>query len=122
MDGPAHTTGNVAAAISALTSAYEHAAALIAGLSDADEAFAHATALWAELRRATDANGQLRALLALRVTEENDLELAPLAERLSTPAFPLKKARAGQLVAAGRALRASLNAVSECPDTAVSGH
>jgi len=71
---------------------------------DPDEAFTQANALSDALEKANIRVGKLRARLAARIAQREQLDLETLATRLTRPGRTIGKSRAGQLLqAAARA-------------------
>jgi hypothetical protein len=80
-------------ALSALAQAYELAEKAVEGESDAHRAFELATALTEAARQITIQLGQLRALQAARIRDQESLSLAALADRIR-----VSKTRAVQIL------------------------
>ncbi len=80
-------------ALSALAHAYELAEKTVEGESDAHRAFEIATALTEAARQITIELGQLRALQAERIRDQESLSLAALADRIR-----VSKTRAVQIL------------------------
>jgi predicted DNA-binding protein (UPF0251 family) len=91
-------------ALDALTHAYELAKRAVEDEPDALRAFEAATVLTEAVRRTTIQLGQLRALQAARVRDQESLSLGALADRLQ-----VSKARAQQFVESAEKTRASRN-------------
>lgn len=88
-------------ALDGLAEAFTTAVAVIQSQPDGRQAFRAATDLLASLRTAIRDARQLRATLALRITEDEKLSLAGLADRLS-----VSRGRAQQLTEAAKTVRA----------------
>jgi len=81
-----------------LRGAYEEAIAAIQAMSDGREAFSQAGELARILGEWSQQAAKLRAAVAVRIAEDEELSLAGLANRLS-----VSRARAQQFMASGRA-------------------
>ncbi len=82
-----------AVALASLRDAYEQAATVIHGDSQAQHAFESATALADTLRQLAENAASLRARTAVRIATEEKLSLSVLAARIG-----VSKARADQLI------------------------
>jgi RecB family exonuclease len=81
------------AALEALARAYELAENAVANETDAHQAFGIATVLTEESRQITIRLGQLRAIQAARIRDQESLTLAGLADRIR-----VSKSRAAQIM------------------------
>ena len=81
-----------------LRGAYEEAIAAIQAIPDGREAFSQAGELARVLGEWSQQAAKLRAAVAVRIAEDEELSLAGLANRLS-----VSRARAQQFMASGRA-------------------
>lgn len=108
---PDDKTHGVEASLETLHRLYEDTAADIRSYPDPQTAFQHATRLTAALRAATTAAGELRADLARRIWETEQLSLAGLADRLG-----VSKARADQIIRAAKGARGLTQLNRDLPD------
>ena len=94
----AKTEDPLSSSLTAMRKAYEQAVAAIEAVPDGEEAFSQAT----QLREAADAlvggAAELRARMAGRIWEAEEMSLAALAQRIG-----VSKTRADQLIKAARA-------------------
>lgn len=88
-----------AAARTALTSAYEEAAALVEGITDGDLAYEAANVLIAALEGLLDqVRNKLRPRLLLRLRDQHELDVVRLAARVSRPGHPIGKSNVHRLL------------------------
>lgn len=84
-------------ALDTIRSAYARAAAIIKSTADPAAAFRDAGRLADVVREATGATGQLRADMAARIWQSEEMSLAGLASRIG-----VSKARAAQFINAAK--------------------
>lgn len=103
-DGGHHGTGAGSDVVAELAAALRRVVTVIGDLAgvEPEQGYHRATELLSELKVTTDALAAHRAVAAWRVAQDGKLSVAKLATHLSTPRFPIGKARAGQLIVTAR--------------------